>query len=84
MQKHVAAQTPAILPYSTDQLSEVAQTSAPVVLVVPGLNGSPYEHWQSVWERERDDCLRAELGNWQDPTPRTWLSRRRSLALPWY
>lgn len=48
---------------------------APTVLIVPGLNGSGPEHWQSAWERERSDCLRADLGDWDDPTPARWVAR---------
>jgi predicted alpha/beta hydrolase family esterase len=75
MQKYAAIYTPEILPPGADALPDAQSHAAPVVIVVPGLNGSPYEHWQSVWERERDDCIRAELGHWHDPTPRAWLSR---------
>lgn len=45
------------------------------VLLVPGLNGSPDAHWQTVWEQERADCERAELGAWSDPDPDTWIER---------
>ncbi len=45
------------------------------VLIVPGLNGSCEDHWQSAWERERQDCRRADLGDWKDPTPEQWIQR---------
>jgi predicted alpha/beta hydrolase family esterase len=48
---------------------------APTLLMVPGLNGSCAVHWQSAWERVRDDCARAELGQWSDPTPAQWTRR---------
>ena len=48
---------------------------SPEALIVPGLNGSCGEHWQSVWEKERGDCARADLGNWANPTPETWVKR---------
>jgi uncharacterized protein len=41
-------------------------------LTVPGLEGSGPDHWQSVWERDRPGCRRAELGRWGDPEPRAW------------
>lgn len=47
----------------------------PVVLTVPGLNNSGPAHWQSVWERERGDCQRAELGLWSRPHRNTWVSK---------
>jgi predicted alpha/beta hydrolase family esterase len=75
MQEHAATPMPDIVLGSSECSHDISAPSAPVVVVVPGLNGSPYEHWQSVWERERDDCIRAELGQWQDPTPRIWLKR---------
>lgn len=48
---------------------------APTVLIVPGLNDSGPDHWQSAWERERDDCRRADLGEWHDPEPTRWIAR---------
>ena len=50
----------------------------PTVLIVPGLNGSCDAHWQSAWEREREDCVRADLGQWQGPTPARWIARLES------
>jgi len=47
----------------------------PLVLTVPGLDGSDPSHWQSVWEREREDCARADLGNWSRPDRNSWVSR---------
>ncbi|WP_174292100.1 RBBP9/YdeN family alpha/beta hydrolase [Sphingomonas bacterium] len=44
-------------------------------LIVPGLNSSGPGHWQSRWERERSDCVRAELGRWDDPTRIGWIAR---------
>ncbi len=43
-------------------------------LIVPGLNSSGPEHWQSRWERERSDCRRVELGGWDDPTLVGWIA----------
>jgi predicted alpha/beta hydrolase family esterase len=47
----------------------------PVVLTVPGLNGSDDDHWQTRWEAARRDCRRAELGNWESPAPLRWLTQ---------
>jgi predicted alpha/beta hydrolase family esterase len=48
---------------------------APLVLIVPGLNNSNADHWQSRWERSRDDCARVDLGMWDDPHRNTWVNK---------
>lgn len=50
-------------------------TQQPLVLIVPGLNGSGPTHWQSIWERERDDCSRVDLGMWDQPQRNAWVTR---------
>lgn len=45
------------------------------ILLVPGLNGSGPEHWQSRWLRSRADCIRVELGDWDAPTCAGWVQR---------
>lgn len=47
----------------------------PLVLLVPGLNDSGPGHWQTCWERERDDCRRVELGRWADPIRNLWVNK---------
>ncbi len=47
----------------------------PHVLIVPGLNGSGPDHWQTRWEEERIDCRRVEQGDWADPDPLQWIAR---------
>jgi uncharacterized protein len=47
----------------------------PLVLTVPGLFGSGPNHWQSIWERERRDCRRVELGMWENPHRNTWVNQ---------
>ncbi len=49
--------------------------SPPICLIVPGLGNSGPGHWQSIWERERADCRRIELGRWNDPLRNLWISR---------
>jgi uncharacterized protein len=39
------------------------------VLIVPGLNGSGPDHWQTRWEEERIDCVRVQQDDWQNPDP---------------
>jgi hypothetical protein len=50
----------------------------PVVLTVPGLDNSGPLHWQSLWERERGDCVRVDLGMWARPHRNSWVSRLNS------
>ncbi len=47
----------------------------PTTLIIPGLNGSGPDHWQSVWERERDDCRRVVQAHWNDPQPDAWCAQ---------
>ncbi len=44
-----------------------AADQAPLILTVPGLNGSGPRHWQTIWEQEIDDVARVELGSWEKP-----------------
>ena len=48
---------------------------SPLCLIVPGLGDSGPGHWQTIWERERHDCLRVQLGVWDDPNRNVWISR---------
>jgi uncharacterized protein len=51
------------------------RAAEPLVLTVPGLFGSGPAHWQSIWERERRDCRRVELGMWDNPHRNTWVNQ---------
>jgi len=48
---------------------------APLCLIVPGLDNSGPDHWQSLWEDKRDDCRRVDLGCWSEPDRRIWTER---------
>jgi uncharacterized protein len=48
---------------------------APTCLLVPGLDNSGPGHWQTVWEQQRTDCRRVQLGLWDDPNRNVWISR---------
>lgn len=48
---------------------------SPLCLTIPGLDNSGPGHWQTIWERERHDCLRVQLGMWSDPHRNVWISR---------
>lgn len=47
----------------------------PLILTVPGLNGSGPSHWQTLWEQARSDCARADLGSWTGPKRNAWVTR---------
>jgi len=49
--------------------------SEPLVLIVPGLNDSGPDHWQTLWERELPYASRVELGMWDDPHRNTWVNQ---------
>ena len=55
--------------------NEAPQAARPRILTIPGLWNSGADHWQTRWERERDDCARIELGCWDDPIRTVWMSR---------
>jgi predicted alpha/beta hydrolase family esterase len=48
---------------------------SPMCLTIPGLGCSGPAHWQSIWETERSDCQRIELGCWNAPIRNVWVSR---------
>lgn len=41
-------------------------------LVIPGIDGSCPDHWQSRWEAERADCQRVVQRDWSNPDPDEW------------
>jgi predicted alpha/beta hydrolase family esterase len=48
---------------------------APVVLTVPGIDNSGPGHWQSIWESQRNDTRRVDLGMWNKPHRNSWVTR---------
>ena len=47
----------------------------PLILIIPGLNDSGPDHWQSRWEREHRNALRVDLGMWDNPHRNTWVNK---------
>jgi predicted alpha/beta hydrolase family esterase len=47
----------------------------PIVLTVPGLNGSGPCHWQTLWEQSRPDTVRVDLGMWHTPHRNSWVTK---------
>jgi hypothetical protein len=44
------------------------------LLVVPGINDSPPDHWQSMWQNSRSDSVRLEPSDWTRPLLADWLA----------
>ncbi|SOB88196.1 hypothetical protein SAMN06297144_3341 [Sphingomonas guangdongensis] len=49
--------------------------SMPTILTVPGLGSSGPTHWQTLWERQRAEVVRAELGMWDTPHRNSWVTK---------
>ena len=47
----------------------------PLILTLRGLDNSGPGHWQSVWEEQRGDCQRVELGMWARPHRNAWVNQ---------
>lgn len=47
----------------------------PTILTIPGLGNSGSAHWQTLWEAERPDARRVELGMWDTPHRNTWVTK---------
>lgn len=52
-----------------------ADTQEPLILLVPGLEGSGPTHWQRRWADEIENCQLVELGSWDQPHRNTWINR---------
>ncbi|MCR5027890.1 MAG: alpha/beta hydrolase [Fibrobacter sp.] len=44
-------------------------------LIIPGLNNSGPDHWQSFWEKSLPDTSRVVQENWDHPEKCDWVSR---------
>ena len=47
----------------------------PILLLVPGLNDSGPNHWQSHWERDFENAQKVDLGMWDNPHRNTWVNK---------
>ncbi len=43
-------------------------------LVLPGLNGSGPDHWQTIWEQRHPDFQRVQFGDWSSPDRSSWVA----------
>jgi len=53
----------------------VRDNQEPLILLIPGLNDSGPDHWQTCWERKHANAHRVELGMWDDPHRNTWVNK---------
>jgi len=49
------------------------RAALPVILTVPGLDGSGPDHWQTEWEYHLPDCRRVQMGDWSHPERERWV-----------
>ncbi|MCO8098738.1 alpha/beta hydrolase [Acinetobacter indicus] len=47
-------------------------------VIVPGVGGSEYGHWQSWLQRQLMSCSRVEQQDWNAPVLKTWVEQFRS------
>lgn len=47
-------------------------------VIVPGVGGSEYSHWQSWLQRQLMSCSRVEQQDWNAPVLETWVEQFRS------
>lgn len=59
----------------TQDISQSGTSQKPKILLIPGLNNSGPDHWQSRWEARRGDCVRVDLGMWDAPHRNTWVNK---------
>lgn len=44
------------------------------VLIMPGINNSGPEHWQTLWEAENPAFRRIEVDDWDNPVCASWIA----------
>ena len=59
--------------YRADELK--SRSTSPLVLTVPGLDGSGPTHWQTLWEERDGRARRVEMGDWATPNRNVWVNR---------
>ena len=58
--------------YQTDVARPAVEV--PPILLVPGLDNSGPDHWQTLWERDDPYCDRVDLGRSQLNKKNTWVN----------
>lgn len=46
----------------------------PKILIIPGLNNSGPEHWQTKWLEKLTEAIRVQLGGWERPRRAAWVT----------
>lgn len=46
----------------------------PTIIIIPGLNNSGPDHWQTKWQERLPNAVRAELGGWDSPRRSAWIT----------
>lgn len=59
----------------THAASFATHEQEPLVLLIPGLDGSGPGHWQRRWAEELDNAQMVDLGLWEKPHRNTWINR---------
>lgn len=59
----------------TSSYTSGSEGQEPLILLVPGLDGSGPRHWQRRWAEEFDNAQVVELGIWDEPHRNTWINR---------
>lgn len=57
------------------QATHSSSNSDPLILIVPESADAGSDHWQTRWERRRDNCRRLDLGMWDEPHRNTWINK---------
>lgn len=52
-----------------------APAETPLILLIPGLDGSGPGHWQRRWADEMENAQMVDLGLWEKPHRNTWINR---------
>jgi predicted alpha/beta hydrolase family esterase len=52
-----------------------AAGTEPLILLIPGLNNSGPDHWQTRWQEALPNTARVELGMWDNPHRNTWVNQ---------
>ena len=45
------------------------------LLILPGLNNSGPQHWQSLWESSLENVVRVQQDNWDEPELDLWMAK---------
>jgi predicted alpha/beta hydrolase family esterase len=63
---------------SDDPIGEHNESENEIVhiplLILPGLNNSGPQHWQTLWQKRKTDALRLKPASWNSPELDDWMS----------